>query len=134
MIQDIYWKTGWNFLPQVVDSGSRLALLTYPDDIKESLEILFSTLPGQRIAHPNYGCDLMQYVFKPINNTLLTAMEDTIRASITLYEPRIDLQSVSVTVHPSYNYQLQIELSYILRVTNTRYDITLPFYTMEDNG
>mgnify|MGYP001799406896 CR=1 FL=1 len=131
---NIYRRTGWNFLPKIIDDGAHLEELTYHQDIQESLQLLFTTLPGERIAHPLYGCDLQQYVFKPINNSLLSEMENTISKAVTLFETRIDLEDVRVTIHPAYNYQLLINLIYVLRITNARYDVTLPFYTMEVNN
>ncbi len=131
MKKDVFLQTGWNFFPQIISDGSRIQDLTYNNDIIQSLRILFTTLPGQRIGQQLYGCDLMQYVFKPINNSLISNMENTIRTAVTLYEPRIKLIQLKVYTNTEVPHRLDIDLVYILSKTNSRYNITIPFYIME---
>ena len=126
--------TGWSFLPQIVAEGERISNLDYNQDIYESLNILFTTLPGQRIAHPLYGCDLMQFMFLPINNSLISDMRTTILTAITLYESRIEVIELDITEHGLLAYRLDINIAYILSKTSSRFNITIPFYVMEQQG
>ncbi|BDD04516.1 GPW/gp25 family protein [Aureibacter tunicatorum] len=126
-----YARSGWPFLPTFQNQGSQISDLSYKKDIEESLLILFTTLPGERIAHPLYGCDLWQYMFKPINNSLITSMQNTIEQSIILFEPRINLLEVKVSADSLEPYILRIELAYSLRTESSRFNLTLPFYIME---
>jgi phage baseplate assembly protein W len=126
-----FLQTGWNFFPEIINDGARIQDLSYDEDIYQSLRILFTTLPGQRIGQQLYGCDLMQYVFKGINNSLISNMENTIRTAITLYEPRIKLIKLDINVNTNIPHRVDINLIYILSRTNSRYNITIPFYTME---
>lgn len=129
---DSFLQTGWSFFPQIVDDARRISDLTYPNDIRQSLQILFTTLPGERIAHPLYGCDLLQFVFKPINNSLITDMRTTIETAIELYETRIDLILVDIRVNAEVNHRIDIEIIYELSLTNSRFNMTIPFYIMEN--
>jgi len=131
MKKNVFLQTGWNFFPEITNRGARIKDLTYSDDILQSLRILFTTLPGQRIGQQLYGCDLMQYVFKPINNSLISNMKNTLRTAITLYEPRIKLLLLDVYVDTNIPHRVNIDLIYMLSRTNSRYNITIPFYTME---
>lgn len=131
MRRNSFSKTGWGF-PVVPTKGEQsLPPISFFRDIRESLTILFTTLPGDRIAHPHYGCDLNQYMFRPINTTLLTEMENTIASAIALFEVRISLESVKVTPDVQIEHQLNIHLIYQVRINKSRFDITIPFYTME---
>lgn len=129
---DSFLQTGWSFFPQIVDDASRINDLTLREDIRQSLHILFTTLPGERIAHPLYGCDLLQFVFKPINNSLITDMKTTIETAIELYETRINLLLVDVRVNDEVNHRIDIEIFYELSLTNSRFNMTIPFYIMEN--
>jgi phage baseplate assembly protein W len=131
MSKDAFLQTGWPFVPVVKGNGDSIENLSYNQDISESLQILFTTLPGERIAHPLYGCDLMRFMFRPINNSLLTDMEHTIRTAIILYESRIEIVELFVTAHGRIAHRLDIYVSYILTKTNSRFNMTIPFYTME---
>jgi len=128
---DSIFQTGWAFFPQIVDDARRTNDLTLHEDIRESLQILFTTLPGERIAHPLYGCDLIQFVFKPINNSLITDMRNTIETAIQLYETRIVLIEVDIRVNEEINHRIDIDIIYELSKTNSRYNMTIPFYIME---
>ncbi len=129
---NMHANTGWSFPPEITNEGSQISTITFEQDIKESLKILFTTLPGQRIAHPLYGCDLHQFMFRPINSSLISDMEKTIRDAITLFEPRIALAVLQITPNMSVLHQLDIYLEYELRQVSTRNNITIPFYTMEE--
>ncbi len=129
-VNNRYLRTGWGFWPSIKAGGHELTPITHEQDIAESLKILFATLPGQRKAHPLFGCDLTQFMFRPVTATLITQMEHTIATAITRYEPRIDLHRVRVTQAPTASYQLNIYLAYTVRLYNARYDVTLPFYLM----
>ena len=47
---------GWSFPPQVTDGGVRMS--AYEQDIEESLRVLFSTSPGERVNRYDYGWPL----------------------------------------------------------------------------
>ena len=128
---DTFYQTGWTFFPQIVKNGSDINDLTYSRDIVESLRILFTTLPGERIAHPLYGCDLIQYMFKPINNSLISSIRNTVQTAIELYETRIIILEIDIKVNEDVDHRLDIEIIYLLSTTSSRYNMTIPFYIME---
>ena len=128
---DSIFQTGWAFFPQIIDNASKINDLTLSEDIPQSLMILFTTLPGERMAHPLFGCDLMQFVFKPINNSLITDMRNTVETAIQLYETRIVLLDVAIQVNEEVNHRIDIDILYEVSSTNSRYNMTIPFYIME---
>ena len=128
---DSIFQTGWAFFPQIIENASKINDLTLSEDIRQSLMILFTTLPGERMAHPLFGCDLMQFVFKPINNSLIADMRNTVETAIQLYETRIVLLDVAIQVNEEVNHRIDIDILYEVSSTNSRYNMTIPFYIME---
>lgn len=128
---DSIFQTGWAFFPEIIDDARRINAITLREDIRESLQILFTTLPGERLAHPLYGCDLLQFVFKPINNSLITDMRNTIETAIQLYETRILLIEVDIRVNKEINHRIDIDIIYELNKTNSRFNMTIPFFLMD---
>lgn len=51
---DAFLGTGWSFPPVLTDTGVQLS--GYEQDIRESLHVLFSTAPGERVCRYDYGC------------------------------------------------------------------------------
>ncbi len=101
------------------------------EDIRQSLRVLMSTAPGERIMLPGYGCDLWQFMFRTVTTSLTTEMGDVVSMAIIRWEPRIDPISVTVTEDPGTAGLVHIEILFEVRVTNTRSNLVYPFYLNE---
>ena len=62
--------TGWSFPPKFNEHHLQVEMVSDDEDIRESLYILMSTRPGERITNLDYGCELHNLVFDPINSGL----------------------------------------------------------------
>lgn len=100
-------------------------------DIEESLYILLSTMPGERVTKPDYGCPLLDYVFATSDLTGQYLMKNAIKRAIVRYEPRVDLEDVIFEPDPNQDGVLNVRLLYSVRGTNTRTNIVYPFYILE---
>ena len=77
---DVFLGRGWNFPPQLTENGVKM--VAYEEDIEQSLRVLFSTSPGERVNRYDYGCPLRRYTFEPIyTQTLVRMRADIARAS-----------------------------------------------------
>ena len=54
---------GWSFPPTFDPSFFGVEMLEEEADIASSLEILLTTMPGERVMLPQYGCNLEELVF-----------------------------------------------------------------------
>lgn len=97
-------------------------------DIAESLRILLSTYPGERVMLPAYGCGLRRMVFEDISEQMMTEIKEMIRKAILFFEPRITLIRISTQLIDPLGGHLEISLDYNVRTTNTRHNLVYPFY------
>ena len=74
--------------------------------IKNSLQNLFSTKPGQRFLFPEYGLNLDQFLFQPITEANGNVIGNTIFTTINIYEPRVSVRNVQVFLDPDNNQYL----------------------------
>ncbi len=123
--------TGWSFPPEFNKKTGTVELVSGEEDIRQSLEIILSTRPGERVLHPDFGCNLDIMMFEPLTTTLITTMKDIIRTAIILYEPRIELNSVKIYPDHALEGKVNIELDYTVRATNSRFNMVYPFYVEE---
>ena len=79
---DVFLGTGWSFPPTFQTSGKEVEMVSYEQDIKESLHILLSTSPGERIMQPSFGCDLKKILL----HTCMPLYENTYHV---IYQPSI---------------------------------------------
>ena len=70
---------GWDFPPTFSRSNLEVRMTADEDDIQKSLEILLSTTIGERFLQPNYGCNLENFVFEPMNATIQTLIKLTVK-------------------------------------------------------
>ena len=101
------------------------------DAVRNSLYNLFTTTPGQKILNPDFGLDIRKYLFLPATVDVARDMREDIFRQIRIYEPRIDLKEVKITIFEDVN-EFDIAVIFdipVLRLT----DITL-FGTLNNNG
>ena len=123
--------TGWSFPPEFNKQLNEVEMSSEEKDIKESLIIILSTRVGERIMHPDFGCNLDELIFAPINLSLLTYVKDLIETAILYFEARIDLDTVNIQTNNEIEGELLIELNYTIRATNSRRNLVYPFYRGE---
>jgi phage baseplate assembly protein W len=120
---------GWSFPPRFTATG--LQTVAAEEDIRESLLILLTTNPGERIMQPNFGCDLKAHVFDLFEESTYAVLRDRIEQAILFFEPRIELENIEFVDRETINGCLQIEVYYRVRATNNRYNLVFPFYFNE---
>lgn len=119
--------TGWSF-PPVFSPRVGVAMASAEQDIRDSLEILFSTAAGERFLRPRYGLDMREMLFEPMSTTTKTYLEDRIKTTILIYEPRITLLALQLDTTFQHEGRVAIILDYMIKATNSRYNLVYPFY------
>jgi phage baseplate assembly protein W len=122
---------GWAFPPAF--GGGAVAMVDDEADIHQSLHILFGTLPGERPLQPGYGLDMTPLLFEPLSTTLRTLLEDRIRTTLLVHEPRIRVLDLVVDDSQALEGVLNIRLEYAVRSTNSRFNLVYPYYVGDAN-
>jgi len=133
--------TGWNFPPTFHKEFRGVEMISDEPDIRSSLDILFSTDPGERVMQPTYGCALRKFVFEPMNVSTKTLMEKTIKDALMFHEPRIIVDKIQIGLEENTDTRLitetnnqgflPISIDYRIITTNTRHNYVYPFYYNE---
>jgi len=122
---------GWSFPPTFNRGLAGVEMLDEDADIASSLEVLLSTMPGERVMLPDYGCNTEELIFESLDTTTKTLMVDKIEAAILYYEPRIELEKVRLDSRRELEGIVLIEVVYRVRTTNSRFNFVFPFYKQE---
>ena len=121
---------GWRFPVTFNKSHKGVALSQYEEDIRESLNILLSTAKGERVMRPDYGTNVRDLLFKPLDVSMGTLVGEEIKKAILLHEPRVFVDSVNVVQEELYGF-LEVKIEYTIIATNTRSNMVFPFYLNE---
>lgn len=126
--------TGWAFPPTFERETGAVALVTNEKDIEESLNILLSTSLGERVMQPKYGCNLNDYMFEPLNSSVIGYIKDLVEHAILFYEPRILADKIEVTPQDSFDIiegRFTISIEYVIPETNSRFNYVYDYYKNE---
>lgn len=123
--------TGWGFPPTFVRGTNTVELVSDEEDIKESLRIILSTKIGERVMNPTFGSDTDRLMFEPINESLISLVQEIVRNSILFFEPRIQAEDVRIVTDQQTEGLLQIEVDFSIKATNARANIVFPFFINE---
>ncbi|MRR57848.1 MAG: hypothetical protein EG824_06510 [Deltaproteobacteria bacterium] len=122
---------GWSFPPTFDRNLARVEMLEEESDIASSLEVLFSTAPGERVMLAQYGCNLDELVFESLDTRMKTLMADKVESAILYHEPRIELERVRLDESRELEGVVLIEIIYRVKTTNTRFNFVYPYYKLE---
>jgi phage baseplate assembly protein W len=120
--------------PFAVDRRAAVALASGSDDIEQALFIILSTAPGERPMRPEFGCGAHRYVFDTVDASTVTLIERAVRDALHRWEPRIEVEDVTIAEPGSADGALVIDIGYHVRRTNTRRNLVYPFYMVPAEG
>jgi phage baseplate assembly protein W len=118
---------GWSFPPRINPQGG-LAMTNPRNELDQSILIVLSTAPGQRVMRPTFGCRLHELVFAPNNAHTAAQARRYVEEAIGMWEPRIVVKRVAVRPDPDESSRLLIEIDYEVKATHDRRSLVHPFY------
>jgi phage baseplate assembly protein W len=65
------------------------------DSYSSNLLLLLLTQKGERYYEPDYGTNLVKYIFEPNDGITEDKIEDELRETVSLYIPQIKITSVT---------------------------------------
>ncbi len=122
--------TGWAFPPAFDLATGGTVMTSGYEDIEGSLHILLSTTLGERVMRQDYGCNLRDYVFSPLNTTMEAYIRKLVEDAIIYFEPRITLEKLTVEFRDTEG-MLLIHIEYTIDATNSRANYVYPYYIKE---
>ncbi|WP_307867720.1 GPW/gp25 family protein [Umezawaea beigongshangensis] len=104
--------------PFRVDGRGRTADTGYDEHVRDMIEQLLFTSPGERVMRPDFGCGLLDLVFSPNSPEFAAALQLSIQASLQRWlSDVIDVEALEVVSEDS---ELRVRLVYVVRPTGTR--------------
>lgn len=121
-------QRGWRYVhPELDDeagpSGLRIApqgrpeMVTGSDAVRQSILLLLSTRPGERVMRPEYGCDLHRLAFSTADETTAGLAIHMVRTAVERWEPRAEILRVDASLEEADRGGLVVELEYRVRRT-----------------
>jgi len=105
--------------PYSIDPRGRSAQTTSDDDhVRQMIEQVLFTAPGERVNRPDFGCGLLQMVFAPNSDTVAAALQTTVQSALQQWLG--DLIAVAAVNVEASDSTLSVQVQYTLRATEQR--------------
>ena len=99
--------------PFHVDPRGRTATTSDDDYIRDLIELVLFTAPGERVNRPTFGCGLKQLVFAPNSKALAAATQVAVQGALQQWlGDLIEAEAVSVARDES---SLRVDVRYLVR-------------------
>jgi phage baseplate assembly protein W len=112
-------------------SDGQLHYLGGAEKVKQSIWLILSTAPGERVMMPEYGCGIYDLVFETNTASLRGSVRANVRKALARWEPRIDVLDVRVETGSEAGNQLLIRIDYRVRANNSIFNLVYPFFINE---
>ncbi|HEY0050190.1 MAG TPA: GPW/gp25 family protein [Pyrinomonadaceae bacterium] len=87
------------------------------DSVRQAILLLLSTIPGERVMRPDYGCDLYRLIFSPNDDTTAGLAIHYVKQAIERWEPRAKIEFLDAFPNREDRARLDISLEYRLITT-----------------
>lgn len=118
---------GWKY-PLQLDQQGDIAISRTEENIQEAIWMILSIAPGERLMHPTFGCRIHELVFAPNDASTVGLARYYVEDALRRWEPRIELEDVVVQVDHDNPVLLIISIDYLIRTTDSRFNVVYPFY------
>jgi hypothetical protein len=128
---------GWQFLHPDIETSDEFAglqrspkggvsMVQGQESVRQAILLLLSTVPGERVMRPDYGCALHRLVFSPNDDTTAGLAIHYARRALERWEPRIDILRLDASRDDSVPERLLLLLEYRVRATRQTQSLSFP--------
>ncbi|MFI5891576.1 GPW/gp25 family protein [Actinoplanes sp. NPDC051513] len=128
MASDDFIGNGWAF-PAAINRNGSVRLVTGTEEVDAAIRMILSTVPGERVMRPDFGCAMWQLLFAPLTSGTLGLIEQYVRESIERWEPRVEIEGVQA-IGEQETGTVHITVAYRVKSTNDVRNLVFPFYTI----
>jgi phage baseplate assembly protein W len=85
--------------------------------IKADLLHLILTRKGQRLYKPDFGTDLLKFIFEPEDGITLNGIKEEITKEVKTYLPQLQLDEILIEESPESEYAAVVTIKYTITDT-----------------
>jgi phage baseplate assembly protein W len=93
--------------------------------VLESIRIILTTEPGERLMLPTFGAGLRSFLFEPNIPATHRLIEERVRHALQRWEPRVLVDSIVVARYPDDPARATVSITYTLVATRASERIEL---------
>lgn len=114
--------------PLNVDASGRTATASTQAHVRQMIEQVLLTTPGERVNRPRFGCELKRLVFLDAGDEILTAGEAMAQSALSEWLGR-HISVEAVTLVRNSQGATKVKISYVVLQTSERGDALIELET-----
>lgn len=114
----------WPLLP-LPDAGGRLRFPSLETSVRQLIEVILCTRPGEQLMRPQYGAGLDTFVHEENSLTTRRRIHDAVAQGLERWERRITVDRVDVWELPAQPTHVRVEIAYRLNRTGAPRQLNL---------
>lgn len=91
---------------------------TYEDSIKSRVLHVVFTPKKQRLRMPNFGSDLIKYIFNPEDGLTFNDLRMTLKSDIEAYVPEVIFDDINIYDDPDNEHGKIVDVGYSIKKGN----------------
>jgi phage baseplate assembly protein W len=114
--------------PVEIDRRGGVATREAEESIRQSIQIILGTAPGERVMRPHFGCQIHDLLYAPNNIQTASLAAHFATEALSKWEPRIAEIEVEAQPNREEPNRLDLRVQYRLRASNSSRNLIYPFY------
>jgi phage baseplate assembly protein W len=100
------------------DTNGRTATTDQDDHVRDMIEQVLFTTPGERVNRRDFGCGLLQSIFEPLGDAFSAALQSTVRGALIQWLSDVaTIEDVGIQTKES---TVTVTVRYVVRGTEER--------------
>ena len=100
-----------------------VAMSEYEANIRDCINVILATRPGERQMMPSFGCRVHEEIFAPNTRSTATRAAKMVEKAIKRWEPRVDVTDVTASVEA--DGKVRVKVKYKIRSTLSEQELSL---------
>lgn len=113
-----------------IAANGNVAVATDREVIRQAIILLLSTIPGERIMRPRYGCNLQKLAFMPNDASTHGLAIHYVKSALVEWEPRIEIIDVDADCNLDNPSIVDITLNYRIRPLAQNEQLIVAYHIM----
>lgn len=105
------------------DAGGRLHWPDLATSVRQRIEAILRTAPGEQLMHPEFGAGLETFLHQPNSSQLRATVHERVAEYLSIYEPRMIVDHLAVETSTDQR-AIVVHLAYRLSATGVAAQIS----------
>jgi len=124
--------TGWSFPPRFDKVQMAPTMLTGVEDVENSIYVIIHTKLGERILRNEFGSNIYDLLFEPLNANMKTYMSSSLKNSLQKNEPRIEIDQIQLEQPEQTTGRVDIHIQFTIIESQVSRNLVVPFYAPDN--